>query len=159
MKKGKYETIQKKRSKLWPWLLTVGCLSLLLCGMYNKALLSSESNSPFTETLGEKNPHSIAIPGYEGIELAADSKKQSIQFSNPSQNSCYFQLTLCLEDGTQLWKSALVAPGKLSDRVVLNRELEKGTYSNAVLIYNCYAMDENRTPLNGAETKLTLWVK
>ena len=159
MKKGKYETVRRQRSKLWLWLLTVGCLLLLLCWMYNKALLTSESDLPLTETLVEKDPHSIAIPGYEGIELAANSKKQSIQFSNPSQNSCYFQLILCLEDGTQLWKSALVAPGKLSDRVVLSQELEKGTYSNAVLIYNCYAMDENRTPLNGAETKLALWVK
>ena len=26
-------------------------------------------------------------------------------------------------------------------------------------IYSCYRMDETLAPLNGAETKLTLWVK
>ena len=107
----------------------------------------------------EKNPDSIAIPGYEALELKADSKKQTLCLPNPEQNMCYFEITLSLADGTLLWKSELVEPGKASEPMVLNNALPKGTYPQAVLRYACYRMDEALTPLNGAETKVTLWVK
>ena len=107
----------------------------------------------------EKNPDSIAIPGYEMLELKAGSKEQSLCFPNPEQNICYFQIMLYLEDGTLLWQSELIEPGKISKPIVLTESLSKGTYPKAVLRYACYRMDEDLTPLNGAETKVTLWVK
>lgn len=107
----------------------------------------------------EKNPDSIAIPGYEMLELKADSKEQSLCFPNPEQNMCYFQISMCLEDGTLLWQSELIEPGKTSKPTVLSKVLSKGTYPNAVLRYACFRMDEDLTPLNVAETKVTLWVK
>lgn len=105
-----------------------------------------------------KNLGSIAIPGYEGITLKADSFKQDIVFNNPSQNSCYFVLTLFLEDGTLLWESDYIEPGKNSKPVELNQTLDEGTYTNSVLKYSCYSIKDERE-LNGAETKLTIWVK
>ena len=56
-------------------------------------------------SIKEQNPDSIAIPGYEMLQLTADTKKQTLSFPNPSQNMCYFQLSLYLEDGTLLWES------------------------------------------------------
>ena len=106
-----------------------------------------------------KNPDSIAIPGYEMLELKAGTEKQTICLPNPPQNDCYFQIHLYLEDGTLLWKSELIEPGKTSKPMVLTAALKKGTYSNALLRYFCYRMDEELTPLNGAQTKVTLWVK
>ena len=106
-----------------------------------------------------KNPNSIAIPGYEILELKASSKEQSLCLPNPEQNMCYFEITLYLEDGTLLWKSELIEPGEISKPITLMQELKKGTYPNALLRYACYRMDESHTPLNGAETKVTLWVK
>ena len=107
----------------------------------------------------EKNPDSIAIPGYEMLELKAGSKEQTLCLSNPPQNMCYFEIALYLEDGTLLWKSELIEPGKTSKPMALTKALDKGTYPNAVLRYSCYRMDEDLSPLNGAETKLTLRVK
>ena len=107
----------------------------------------------------EKSPNSIAIPGYEMLELKANSKEQALCFPNPEQNMCYFQISLFLEDGTLLWQSELIEPGKTSKPMVLTKTLSKGTYPQAVLRYACYRMDENLSPLNGAETKVTLWVK
>lgn len=106
-----------------------------------------------------KNPDSIAIPGYEVLELKSDSKKQTLCLPNPEQNICYFEIALHLEDGTLLWKSELIEPGKASKPIVLTESLSKGTYPRAVLRYACYRMDEDLTPLNGAETKVTLRVK
>lgn len=107
----------------------------------------------------EKNPDSIAIPGYEMLELKAESREQSLCLPNPPQNCCYFQIYLYMEDGTMLWQSELIAPGTNSKPIVLSKTLEKGMYPNAILRYSCYRMGEELTPLNGAETKLTLWVK
>jgi len=104
-------------------------------------------------------PTSIAIPGYEGLNLQADKKQQKISLANPKQNQCYFQITLLLEDGTELWKSDLIKPGKTSQNIKLNQKLAVGTYPNAILKYSCFQMNDELTPLNGAETKLTLWVK
>ena len=78
---------------------------------------------------------------------------------NPPQNCCFFQISLYLEDGTLLWQSELIEPGKTSKPMVLTKTLDKGMYPNAILRYSCYRMDETLAPLNGAETKLTLWVK
>ena len=107
----------------------------------------------------EKNKNSISVPGYEGITLKADSLEQTVALSNPPQNTCYFLITLCLEDGTRLWQSDYIKPGETSSPIVLTQSLEKGTYPNAVLQYSCFKMDDEKTPLNGAETKLTLRVK
>lgn len=104
-------------------------------------------------------PESIAIPGYEGLELIAGTKKQTLSLPNPEQNACYFQISLYLEDGTMLWKSELIEPGEVSKPMTLKQKLEKGTYPNAILRYECFAMDGSMTPLNGAEMKLTLRVK
>lgn len=107
----------------------------------------------------EKNANSIAIPGYEGLELIADKRKQTLCLPNPAQNACYFQISLYLEDGTLLWESELIEPGELSKPIKLSMTLEKGSYPNSVLHYACFAMDGSMTPLNGAEMKLTLRVK
>ena len=109
--------------------------------------------------LQEKDASSIAIPGYEAITLEANTKKQSTALQNPSHNNCLFKITLILEDGTVLWVSDYVKPGEISNNIKLSKELEPGTYPNSILKYECFTMDGSLSPLNGAETKLTLWVK
>lgn len=146
----------------WKFVLILSfCLALLLVfaiHLHFNDATHSQSSSTIVPTI-EKDPDSIAIPGYEILELKADSKQQSLCFPNPEQNVCYFQISLYLEDGTLLWKSDLIEPGKTSKPIVLNEYLSKGTYPNAVLRYACYRMDKDLTPQNGAETKITLWVK
>lgn len=163
MRKGKYEKPSQKR---FPWVLVVVIASvialllfLILKGCSGEKTPNADNATSDNTATVEKNPDSIAIPGYEMLELKAGSKEQSLCMPNPPQNCCYFQITLSLEDGTLLWKSELIAPGTNSKPMVLSKALEKGMYPNAVLRYSCYSQDENLSPLNGAETKLTLWVK
>lgn len=134
----------------------VGILTFFLC---RSPLNISKSDNPIGITTSMANPNSIAIPGYEGISLKANSLKQDIALENPSQNTCYFVIALYLEDGTLLWESDYIKPGNNSSPVVLTQELPEGTYANAILKYSCFKMDDEKTPLNGAETKLTLRVK
>lgn len=137
-------------------LVIIAFLIVKLCG---NAPTGAQSNDALPETQAvEKNPDSIAIPGYEVLELKANSATQVLSLQNPAQNVCYFQISLYLEDGTLLWQSELIAPGDVSEPIALTKSLEPGTYRNAILKYSCFKMD-GVTPLNGAETKLTLWVK
>ena len=163
MGKGRYEKPSPKR---FPWILVVLAVALIavllffiLKGCDTTSMQSQDGAiDPTTETV-VKNPDSIAIPGYEMLEMNAGSKEQSLCMPNPPQNCCYFQIALYLEDGTLLWQSELIEPGTTSKPIVLTKALDKGMYPNAILRYSCYRMDESLTPLNGAENKLTLWVK
>lgn len=105
---------------------------------------------------GEKNTDTIDIPGYGSITLKADSAEQSVNLYNPEQNTCYFRITLLLSDGTKLWQSGLIEPGKGIYDITLEQTLAAGTYEDAVLKYECFAMNDAQTPLNGSEIKLTL---
>ena len=163
MSKGKY---QKPSPKRFPWILAVAAvvliallLILVLKGCNDLPTPNPNGTEDNTAATVEKNPDSIAIPGYEMLELKADSKEQSLCMPNPPQNCCYFQISLYLENGVLLWQSELIEPGANSKPMVLSMALEKGMYPNAVLQYSCYSQDDNLSPLNGAETKLTLWVK
>ena len=162
----RYEDTKKVNNRWqWPVIILLGAtvISLLIVLIVmprtpnDNGAKETDSNTE-TETVIEKNPDAIAIPGYEILELQADQKQQTLSLPNPPQNVCFFQISLYLEDGTLLWKSELVEPGAASQPILLQQVLAKGTYTNAVLKYDCFKMD-GKTPLNGAETKLTLWVK
>lgn len=160
MSKGRFEKPAQKQCPYITVVLGVACVVLVIlilqtCG--HTPANNMESAVP--ETTVQKNEGSISVPGYEMLELKADSKQQTIALSNPPQNNCCFEMSLYLEDGTLLWKSELIEPGEASKPLVLTKELSKGYYPKSVLRYACFAMDKDRTPLNGAETKVTLWVK
>ncbi len=152
------EKIKKYRRGilLTAFVLLIG-LGICLFLFRDKTVMDVGSPAESTAPVA-KDPDSIAIPGYEGITLTADKKKQTIAFSNPARNTCLFVISLRLEDGTLLWESDEIRPGEKSDPVVLKQALPAGTYPNATLEYACFTDDENRTALNGATTKLTLRV-
>ncbi len=162
---GRYERRVPFRAKLkkYRWGILLLALVLLIgCGIClflfrEKAVMDAGSPAETTAPVA-KDPDSIAIPGYEGISLTADKKKQTIAFPNPARNSCLFVISLRLEDGTLLWESDEIRPGEKSDPVVLKQALPAGTYPNATLEYACFTDDASRTQLNGATTKLTLRV-
>lgn len=136
------------------------CVSIWIIFFRQDISTFNHKNSTLQESsVIEKNKDSIAIPGYEGITLKANSLQQDVALGNPAQNTCYFVIALYLDDGVLLWESDFIAPGNHSAPIVLMRELPKGTYANAVLKYSCFKMDDEKTPLNGAKTKLTLRVK
>lgn len=104
----------------------------------------------------EKLTDSISLPGYGGLNLTAGKTEQNLALSNPAENFCQIRISLILEDGTVIWTSELTPPGEQA-QIVLNEALEKGDY-NATLKYDCFQMDENKTPLNGATCQLVLHV-
>ena len=149
MTKGKRAAARRR----WPMILLLAALALLV------ALVFLRGGAPEPPAPAEDGPAQIAIPGYEALTLQAGAKKQSIRLPNPEENHCYFQISLYLADDTLLWQSDLIKPGKTSAPITLSRPLDPGTYPEATLRYSCFRLDREKTPLNGAETKLTLWVQ
>lgn len=103
---------------------------------------------------------SIAIPGYERIILTAGQRTQAVTLENPPANDCYFVISILLPDGTELYKSGLIAPGSRVESIKLLITPEAGIYENAILRYSCWAVADDGTmqELNGADTILTLEV-
>ena len=114
---------------------------------------AEEENDDKESALAEKK---IAVPGADLMIFKANQKKQTVNLYNPEKNSCYFKISLLLEDGTLLYQSDLIAPGKGIEEIEILRALPGGNYENAILKYECFAMDQNNTPLNGAEFSFTI---
>ena len=105
---------------------------------------------------GERNTDTIDIPGFDALNFKADTAEQIVNLYNPEQNTCYFKMSILLSDGTKLWEGKLVEPGKSIHEITISEPLAVGVHEDTILKYECFAMNEEQTPLNGAETKFTL---
>ena len=154
-----------KRSRKSPLLiglilLLVAVIAAMLIWIVSNSMgQGSEDPNPVGQQTEETEPvekltDSISLPGYGGLNLTAGKTEQNLALSNPAENFCQIRISLILEDGTVIWTSELTPPGEQA-QIVLNEALEKGDY-NATLKYDCFQMDENKTPLNGAACQLVL---
>lgn len=97
----------------------------------------------------------IQIPAVTGLNMRAGQLEQTVDFYNPQENNCYFVITLCLSDDTEIYKSDMLAPGEHITAITLSQELQRGLYRNCRMIYNCYALD-GKTKLNGSNVVLEI---
>lgn len=108
---------------------------------------------------GNGTSDGIAIPGFKNLTFAADKKEQEVSFVNPEQNTCYFVISLILPDGTTVFKSKMIPPGKGLYKIELTKILTAGTYEKCVIKYETYKMDDTLAPQNGADVDVTLIVE
>lgn len=99
----------------------------------------------------------ILVPGYSGAKMKTGDTSLALRIGNPSENTCYLQATLQLEDGTVLYESGLIEPGKGYDEIELKQSLEPGEY-NAFVHYQGYSMDEEPEMLNSCDSAFVLKV-
>ncbi len=99
----------------------------------------------------------ISIPGFETWTIDAGEKTVSSNFYNPEKNSCYFVISVVLDDtGETIYQSKYLKPGQHLYQVELTRELEAGSYP-ATLHYSTYS-PVDLSPLNGADVPFELVV-
>lgn len=99
----------------------------------------------------------ILVPGYSGAQMNEGDTKLSLRIGNPEENTCYLKATLQLEDGTVLYESGLIEPGKGFEEIELNRTLGAGSYE-AVVHFQGYTMDDEPKELNSSDSAFTLTV-
>jgi len=101
----------------------------------------------------------IAIPGYSTIYLDAGSTEAEVNLTNPEDNNVYFEISFYLpETDETIYTSKLIEPGQSLYNIELDKALDEGEYDLTVK-YATYAMDENYTPMNGAEVNCKLVVE
>ena len=97
----------------------------------------------------------ISIPGFETWTVDAGETKASANFYNPEKNTCYFVISVILDDtGEKIYESKYVKPGQHLYEVELTRALEAGTYK-ATIHYSTYSMTD-LSPMNGADVPFEL---
>lgn len=109
------------------------------------------------ETEKNSSSETIAIPGFETVRFNAKETSQMVNFHNPETNECYFKLTMIHPNGTVLWESNLIEPGKGIYSIKLKDPIEKGEYEKVVLKYECFTLTD-QSPLNGSEINFKLIV-
>ncbi len=104
-------------------------------------------------TLSEK----ISIPGFDTWTIDEGEIKVNTRFYNPESNTCYFVVSVILNDtGEVIYKSKYIKPGQTLYEVELKRAMESGTY-DATLHYDTYSIADN-SPMNGADLPFELVV-
>ena len=98
------------------------------------------------------------IPGYSSAEMNEGDTTLRIKIGNPKENGVGLYATFKLFDGTVLYESPLLEPGQGLDEIPLSQTVKKGTY-DAMVVYQCVALNAEHTPLNAAESGLKLIVK
>lgn len=100
----------------------------------------------------------ISIPGFEAWTIDAGETKVSTNFYNPEKNTCYFVISVILDDtGETIYESKYIKPGQHLYEAELIKALETGKYQ-ATLHYSTYSMND-LTPMNGANVPFELIVQ
>lgn len=103
----------------------------------------------------DASPNSITIPAVSGINLKSGQLHQKVDFYNPKENQCYFVISIYLSDDTLIYKSDYLAPAETITEITLLQTLQKGTYRNCRIVYNCYTLD-NKATLNSGDVKIEI---
>lgn len=148
---------------------------LIFCGIFVGSALSSNKSEPATVEVREtaEEPEStdvietpedtpssgdISVPGFSSVTFSAGTTEQNMTLYNPEKNNCYFIISLLLPDGTEIYKSGMLKPGEVIEKITLTKALEAGLYDNAVIRYDCYEIGTLQQ-LNGANAKFNLEVR
>lgn len=99
--------------------------------------------------------NSITIPAVTGLNMKSGQLRQKVDFYNPKENQCYFVISIYLSDDTLIYKSDYLAPEGTITEITLLQTLQKGTYKNCRIVYNCYALDSKST-LNSGNVKIEI---
>ena len=147
-------------------ILAIFLMIILICSLSGcSGKVEQKTEKDYSDI--EMNPN-ISIPGYESLEFKARKTKQSVDFYNPDENTCFFRISLVVKDETDtangeegnageetvLWTSDFIEPGEHVKSIKLSKELESGEYT-ATLKYECFRL-QDKTPLNGSNVELTL---
>lgn len=118
-----------------------------------------ENASDWDSQIDSEEPETgkMLIPGYSSASMKSGETMLKLRVGNPEENSCYLKATVQLEDGTVLFESDLLKPGKGFEEIELNQTLEAGTYQ-AMVHYQGYSLEENPQELNSMDSAFTLTV-
>jgi len=93
----------------------------------------------------------IQISAVTGFNFKSGETHQDVSFVNDVDNPCVFKVRLFLSDGTEIYQSDFIQPGKSINGIDISTPLKDGLYTNALLVYECYTMDDMTMPFTRCE--------
>lgn len=100
----------------------------------------------------------ISIPGFDTWTIDAGKTQATTNFYNPEKNTCYFVISVILDDTDEvIYESKYIKPNQHLYEVELLKALDEGTYQ-ATLHYSTYSMTD-LAPMNGADVPFELVAK
>lgn len=158
---------EKKRRKRFVFILPFVIILVVaaVIGIIHTSDLKT-SNSKFpTISTGSDNGYTNSdenidtkIVAVSGFNFKSDTKNQEVRFENDRGNHCDFKISLYLADGTLLYESDYLKPGKSITEIVLLDKLDKGVYKNAHLVYRCYSTDSSHKALTQSDFSVEISV-
>jgi hypothetical protein len=103
-----------------------------------------------------QNNGDIRLLGFD--RLTAEGRRlQAEKVHNHADNACHFIVSLMLADGTEIYRSGILAPGMSAGTVELTKQLAPGIYEGAVARFSSYSLETFQL-LGGADISFTLEV-
>ncbi len=63
----------------------------------------------------------IKIPGFDSMTFKAGQRQQAVELKNPEENECYMVLVIELPDGSEIYRSGMIAPGAEISSIYLDQ--------------------------------------
>ena len=109
-----------------------------------------KNNAPFPEIdftdddgfKKQEKPKTATIAYCGDITVEAGKIPTDLTIENSQKNKCDMVATLYLSDGTVLYQTARLKPGDKEVVAEFETTLEKGTYNNVILCYDCYTEEK-----------------
>ena len=115
------------------------------------------SEAPDASGAEQQSKSGTKIPGYSTAVMKEGDKTLALRVGNPKENRVGMIATLMLDDGTVLYTSPFLEPGQGLEEIPLEKTLPQGEY-NAMVLYQCYLLDDEQTSLNAAQSAFKLIV-
>lgn len=154
-----------KKKTIAGYTLIVAGITALICVLlfvsfgyhfFLKPSIEFEADQTLNQSVVQSDK--ISIPGFKAWTIDAGETKVSTNFYNPEKNTCYFVISVILDDtGETIYESKYIKPGQHLYEVELFKALEAGKYQ-ATLHYSTYSMTD-LTPMNGANVPFELIVQ
>ena len=136
--------------------------AMWICSTTNQNEVSvKEPEIKFTDDLGYVPPASqkkVKIEAKTGIYLESGYNLQALDFMNLSENNYDMKVMIYLGDGTLLYESGYIQPGEEIDNAEFRIVPERGTYSNALIVYKFYSPDSKHVYASQCETPVEIKV-
>lgn len=122
---------------------------------------SVEPDIKFTDDLGYEQPEEqkkVKIEARTGIYLKYGKLLQSVDFINLSENKYDMKILIYLGDGTLLYESDYLSPGNSISEAMFRLVPERGAYTNSLIVYKFYSLDEKHRYASQCETPVEIKV-
>lgn len=94
--------------------------------------------------IAAKDSESVKMIAVRGINVNSETGETDFKIQNPKDNKYLLVAKVFLGDGTLLFKSDKVSPGRVVNNVVFPSNMDSGTYKDAITVFEYYTDKDSK---------------